>query len=160
MPSFCDCGADTYICQRCKTICCSRDAPAEVMPMVGNVCPMCIHTLMVKGFINPKPAPKKCGRLLRPEIFVEVQVTEPFKATLPDKQKSKLTDLLGGTCPICKGPARVRVHPTWVGYYCTKCHRGGSFKKSDSYPISTNKFKADEPKFYGRVDKVLDKILK
>ena len=49
MPHFCECGADTYICQKCARILCSRDYPSTWRPDItghksaGNVCPTCLE---------------------------------------------------------------------------------------------------------------------
>jgi len=49
MPNFCECGADTYICQKCGRILCSKDYPSTWRPDItehesaGNVCPSCLR---------------------------------------------------------------------------------------------------------------------
>lgn len=48
MPHFCSCGADTYICQVCGEIKCSKDYPSTWRTDLtgtenaGNVCPSCL----------------------------------------------------------------------------------------------------------------------
>jgi hypothetical protein len=45
MPHFCNCGADTYLCQNCCNTKCSKDFPstwAKITPQrEGNLCPDC-----------------------------------------------------------------------------------------------------------------------
>ena len=72
MPTFCDCGADKYICQACGRDLCSADYPPEWRKDItkrehaGNVCPECVakydthepmslydHCKMESGFDNP-----------------------------------------------------------------------------------------------------------
>ena len=55
MPHFCDwCGAETYICQKCRKIFCSEDHPPKWRPDItgnesaGNVCPMCLKRYDLK----------------------------------------------------------------------------------------------------------------
>jgi len=48
MPSFCDCGADMYICQKCGKDLCCKDYPPKWRTDItgnkhaGNVCPICL----------------------------------------------------------------------------------------------------------------------
>ncbi len=46
MPHFCECGADTYLCQICLREKCGRDEPSIWVKIPnkqfsGNVCPAC-----------------------------------------------------------------------------------------------------------------------
>jgi len=62
MPHFCKCGADTYICQKCGKVFCSKDYPPEWRADItenksaGNVCPECVTDFenFKQGFITAR----------------------------------------------------------------------------------------------------------
>jgi len=57
MATFCECGADKVICQKCGADVCSKENKIKWIEGIGNVCETCQSNIWYENFQRHQPRP-------------------------------------------------------------------------------------------------------